>query len=162
MVGDCQAVGMFADFAAAISSNFGRQGHNVGAFIDAFAELTPSDGMHGLAGIADLIGIRSVPGDVNLNPGTLPSTFLPQFQDSGRDKRGGGGKNADQSQHFAFYFQLGYHIGALEAEIVGTLQDLRNPGDVRLATTAARIGYQLKTSGNVADAVSEIKGLCNN
>lgn len=51
-----------------------------------------------------------------------------------------GGTNVDQSHHFAFFFQLGYHAGRTIPAIANFLLDPLNAGDRNLARAAMDIG----------------------
>lgn len=92
-------------------------------------------------------------GNVNLNQSSSPGGFAKKYQEDGDP-------TADQAHHFAFYFQLGYKAGALEASAVGVILDFTNAGDRELAGAAAAIGQALKNSQDVDSVSAAIRELC--
>jgi len=135
---ECEALAQFAEMTwedmAADSSRTADQ------WVAGFGVLTPTTGAVRRANDAG-IPIASVPNASGLNNDERPSGFAPAY----RDGEAKNPETADQSHHFAAFFQMGYHSPVL-ANLAAIAIDIRamNTGDILLGMHAGSLGQHVR------------------
>ena len=149
---DCEALTAFAT-QTAMAYHWQWNNKNIDYFVQDFAVFVPEKHPAVKAARAFGIPIAAMNSPIYLKPEN-GSGFQDQYVDSLA-------KKTDQLHHFAAFFQFGYYMGQWPGYIAGTLSDLLNPGDQRLARAAVDIGVRLKNGSLTVDGVaSAISDLC--
>ncbi|MCC6588212.1 MAG: hypothetical protein IT168_16085, partial [Bryobacterales bacterium] len=154
-VTDCEALVMFAQGAANITTASGYSPQSDFSFVGQFGIFVPSS--HSVvSGINEapsaLLPIASSPTPVDFLPKSNQSGFASQYQDPGY---------VEQTHHFSAFFQFGFYMGETLGTIAAIAYDFRNPADIALGRAAASIGSKLRSGDiSVFGVAGEIRKLC--
>jgi hypothetical protein len=138
ILGDCQALALFADeMAGQMTSN--------DAFVQAFGVFVDlSDFSVQRANSWGLPIAANTDPVIMLRGGGPSSGFAASYQESVDHY------NIDQTHHFAAYFQVGYYMGMGPGSILAVVREIRprNPGDIRLGIQATMLGDYLRAGAS--------------